>query len=53
MRELNSRTEVANLKKALETFGSKAMEASKSSQEFAAEKEALFYEAAKCLFSYI
>ena len=52
-RELDSRTEVANLKKALETSGSKAMQAYKSSQDFATEKGVLFDEAVKCLLSCI
>ena len=52
-RELDSRTEVANLKKALETSGSNSGEAYKSSQEFAAEKRALLDEAVKRLLSCI
>ena len=50
-RELDSRTEVANLKKTLETSGPKTVEANKSSQEFAAEKKALFDKAMKYLIS--
>ena len=52
-RELDSRTEAATLKKALETSGAKAVEAYKSSREFDVEKEALFDEAVKCLLSCI
>ena len=49
-RELDSRIEVANLKKALETYGSKAVEAYKSSQEFVVEKGALGYEVSLFLY---
>ena len=52
-RELDSRTKVANMKKALGTYGLKAVEAYKNSQEFATEKGALFDEAVKCLISCI
>ena len=52
-RELDSRTKVANLKKTLETSGSKAIEAYKSSQEFFTENGVLFNETMKCLLSYI
>ena len=52
-RELDSWTEVANLKRALETSGAKVVEAYKSSQEFVAEKGALFDETVKCLLSRI
>ena len=52
-RELDSRTEVANMKRAFETSGAKAVKAYKSSQEFVIEKRVLFDKAVKCLLSCI